>query len=122
MVQTVTQPVPVWPHAAILLKRRDERILAIADLHIGWEVALAEKGLHVPSQTKKLLKRLQQIERQRNKVKVDETLSKLRGAAESENKNLMPFVLQAVKEYATLGEICGVLREVFGEYKPSTIF
>jgi methylmalonyl-CoA mutase N-terminal domain/subunit len=46
----------------------------------------------------------------------------LRKAAEQENVNLMPLILEAVKEYATLGEICGVLREVFGEYKPPSIF
>jgi methylmalonyl-CoA mutase N-terminal domain/subunit len=75
-----------------------------------------------PKIEKKLVERLQRIKRQRNKAKVNEALSKLRAAAESEDKNLMPFVLQAVKEYVTLGEICGVLREVFGEYKPSSIF
>jgi len=75
-----------------------------------------------PEIEKKLVERLQQIKRHRSKAKVDEALRKLRVAAESEDKNLMPFMLQAVKEYATLGEICGVLREVFGEYKPSTIF
>jgi methylmalonyl-CoA mutase N-terminal domain/subunit len=75
-----------------------------------------------PEIEKKLVERLQQIKRQRNKIKVDEALSKLRKAAQSENVNLMHFVLQAVREYATLGEICGVLREVFGEYKPLTVF
>jgi methylmalonyl-CoA mutase N-terminal domain/subunit len=42
----------------------------------------------------------------------------LEEAARNENKNLMPFVIEAVKEYGTLGEICGVLRKVFGEYQP----
>jgi methylmalonyl-CoA mutase N-terminal domain/subunit len=53
---------------------------------------------------------------------VEETLNKLRMAAEREDMNLMPFILQAVKEYATLGEICSTLREMFGEYKPISIF
>ncbi len=75
-----------------------------------------------PKIEKKLVEKLQQIKRQRNKTKVNEALGKLRAAAESEDENLMPFVFQAVKEYATLGEICGVLREVFGEYKSSSIF
>jgi len=75
-----------------------------------------------PEIEKKLVERLKQIKRHRNRAKVDEALSELRVAAENENKNLMPFVLQTVKEYATLGEISGVLREVFGEYKPSAIF
>ena len=75
-----------------------------------------------PEIEKKLVQRLQQIKRERDKTKVNDALSKLRVAAEIEDKNIMPFVLEAVKEYATLGEICGVLREIFGEYKPSSIF
>jgi len=33
----------------------------------------------------------------------------------------MPFFIEAVRDYATLGEICGILREVFGEYQPVEI-
>jgi methylmalonyl-CoA mutase N-terminal domain/subunit len=69
-----------------------------------------------------LAERLRQIKRQRNRAKVEEALNELRQVAETEDKNLVPYILKAVKEYATLGEICGVLREVFGEYKPLTIF
>jgi len=75
-----------------------------------------------PEIEKKLVERLKQINRQRNQAKVKETLNKLHKAAEHEDTNLMPFILQAVKEYATLGEICDTLREVFGEYKPPSIF
>jgi methylmalonyl-CoA mutase N-terminal domain/subunit len=75
-----------------------------------------------PEIEKRLSERLQQIKKQRNPTKVGEALSKLRMAAERENENLVPFVLEAVKNYATLGEICDVLREVFGEHKPSSIF
>jgi methylmalonyl-CoA mutase N-terminal domain/subunit len=75
-----------------------------------------------PEIEKKLVERLKQMKRQRSQAKVKETLNKLRRAAEQENTNLMPFVLQAVKEYVTLGEICDTLREVFGEYKPPSIF
>jgi len=71
---------------------------------------------------KKLVERLKQIKRQRNQAKVKEALNKLHKAAEHEDTNLMSFILQAVKEYATLGEICDTLREVFGEYKPPAIF
>lgn len=65
---------------------------------------------------------LKKLKQQRDKAQVEEALGKLRRAAEHENENLMPYILQAVKAYATLGEICDTLREVFGEYKPSTIF
>jgi methylmalonyl-CoA mutase N-terminal domain/subunit len=75
-----------------------------------------------PEIEKKLVERLKQIKQQRNKTKVKEMLDKLRLAAEKENVNLMPFIIQAVKEYATIGEICDTLREVFGEYKPPSIF
>ena len=50
---------------------------------------------------------------------VEETLIRLREAALGE-ENLMEPILGAVKAYATIGEICGLLREVFGEYKPPT--
>lgn len=75
-----------------------------------------------PMVEKGLVERLKEIRNSRNQSKVSETLDRLRVAAERENESLMPFMLEAVKEYATLGEICGTLREVFGEYKPPSIF
>ncbi len=75
-----------------------------------------------PEIEKKLVERLKLVKTLRNQAKVDEALNKLRRAAEQENVNLMPFILQSVKEYVTLGEICDTLREVFGEYKPPSIF
>jgi len=75
-----------------------------------------------PEIEKKLAKRLKQVKRQRNQAKLDEALSNLREAAEHEDVNLMPLILQAVKEYATLGEICDTLRDVFSEYTPPSIF
>lgn len=75
-----------------------------------------------PESERKSAERLEYVKRERNQANVKEALSKLRRAAEDEKASLMPFVLQAVKEYATLGEICGTLREVFGEHKPSSIF
>ena len=47
---------------------------------------------------------------------VRETLSALRRAAEG-TENTMPFILDAVRAYATLGEICDALRDVFGSYQ-----
>jgi methylmalonyl-CoA mutase N-terminal domain/subunit len=75
-----------------------------------------------PAVEKALVERLRKLKLRRNQTKVKETLDKLRIAAEKENVNLMPYVLEATKAYATLGEICGTLREVFGEYKPPSIF
>jgi methylmalonyl-CoA mutase N-terminal domain/subunit len=75
-----------------------------------------------PATEKKLVEQLSHIKNQRNKTKLNEVLNRLRGAAEKENVSLMPCIIEAVKEYATLGEICGTLREVYGEYKPPSIF
>ncbi len=47
--------------SAILIKKQKTKTLVIADLHIGWEMALSEKGIHVPTQTPKLLKKLKDI-------------------------------------------------------------
>jgi len=75
-----------------------------------------------PEIEKKLVENLKKIKRQRNQSKVKKALEKVHSVAEHEDKNLTPFILQAVKEYATLGEICDTLREVFGEYRPPSIF
>ncbi|MEM2263380.1 MAG: methylmalonyl-CoA mutase family protein, partial [Candidatus Bathyarchaeia archaeon] len=75
-----------------------------------------------PEIEKALIKRLNDVKKQRNNAKVKEALDGLRKAAEKEDVNLMPFIIQAIKEYATLGEICDTLRQVFGEYKPPSIF
>lgn len=46
------------PHPAVLIKTGRTKTLVIADLHLGWEMALRDKGIHVPSQTPKLLQKL----------------------------------------------------------------
>ena len=40
--------------------------------------------------------------------------------AVDKNENLMPYIIEAVKSYATIGEICGVMRKKWGEFKAST--
>jgi len=64
--------------------------------------------------------RLASIKNRRDKVKTTEVLEALRSAAGTQ-ENLMPFLIDAVERYATIGEICGVLREVFGEYKQTAV-
>ena len=60
--------------------------------------------------------KLEQLRKKRNNDIVDKKLSELKQAASGDD-NLMPFIIESVKEYATLGEICGALRDVFGEYE-----
>ncbi|GKZ13999.1 methylmalonyl-CoA mutase family protein [Haladaptatus sp. T7] len=63
--------------------------------------------------------RLNEVREERDDGEVEETLTALREAAEG-NDNLMPYIVDAVKAYATVGEICNELRDVFGEYRPGT--
>ncbi len=63
-------------------------------------------------------KKLAEVKANRDNAKVAEELKKLEVAAADESVNLMPVILDCVRAYCSLGEICGVLRKVFGEYKP----
>ena len=62
-------------------------------------------------------KKLAEMKANRDNEAVKAALADLEKACEDENENLMPHILTAVKTYATLGEICGVMRKVFGEYE-----
>ena len=54
----------------------------------------------------------------RDAERVGESLGRIEQAARDPHAPLMPLFVDAVEAYATLGEICGVLRRVFGEYQP----
>jgi len=64
--------------------------------------------------------RLAGMRRQRDEAAVQASLGALAEAAATD-ANLMPSIIDCVGLYATLGEVCGVLRKVFGEYRPSVI-
>jgi methylmalonyl-CoA mutase N-terminal domain/subunit len=65
--------------------------------------------------------RLERLRRAREQGAVDATLARLRDAARGRD-NLMPPILEAVRAYATLGEMAGALRDVWGEHKEPTAF
>lgn len=71
-----------------------------------------------PAVRKRQIERLQALRERRDGERVQNLLTRLRDTAQGEG-NLLPIILACVESYATLGEICGVLREVFGEYKPT---
>ncbi|UCE09374.1 MAG: methylmalonyl-CoA mutase family protein [Candidatus Thorarchaeota archaeon] len=73
-----------------------------------------------PAAEAEQIKRLQDLRKKRDDSKVKKMLENLRSCAEG-SVNLMPAILESVKEYATIGEICEVLREVFEEYKAPDI-
>ncbi len=73
-----------------------------------------------PESEHEQIKQLKNLRKTRDDGKVQTTLKDLRQGAEGD-ANLVPLILEAVKVYATLGEICGVLRDVFGEYKAADL-
>jgi len=81
-----------------------EEEIKIPLLQIGEEIA------------ERQIARLHQTKKERDNEAVKEALAEVRQAAEGTD-NLMPPILKAVKAYASIGEICDVLREVFGEWK-----
>jgi methylmalonyl-CoA mutase N-terminal domain/subunit len=80
------------------------------------------KILKVPPEIeRRQLEKLKKLKSERDNVKVKSALENLKKATGG-SENTMPAILEAVSVYATLGEICNVLREVFGEYKSPNIF
>ena len=67
------------------------------------------------------IKILQHVRDQRNNGQVREKLEKLKQAAKG-TENLMPYIMDATREYASIGEVMATLKEVFGEYREDSIF
>ena len=65
------------------------------------------------------VERLKILRRERDNMAVQISLARLADAARSPDANTIPLMLECVEHYATLGEICDILRQVFGEYEPS---
>ncbi|MBU7035998.1 MAG: methylmalonyl-CoA mutase family protein, partial [Theionarchaea archaeon] len=75
-----------------------------------------------PELEKKQVRRLQKLKKERNASKVEKVLRDVEKAAENGQENMMPYFMEAVKNHATLGEVCQVLREVYGEYEEPAIY
>jgi methylmalonyl-CoA mutase N-terminal domain/subunit len=88
------------------------------------EYVAPEKPLDIlqidESVARRQTERLSKLRADRSKAGVDRRLNTLRKAAEGKD-NLMPYLFDAVKSYATVGEICDALREVFGTYEEVAI-
>ncbi|MFQ5887061.1 MAG: methylmalonyl-CoA mutase, partial [Anaerolineae bacterium] len=73
-----------------------------------------------PEGERRQRERLARVRRERDNEELRRRLEALREAAKG-SENLMPYILDAARAYGTLGEICGVLREVFGEYREPVV-
>ena len=68
------------------------------------------------------LRRLADVKRSREERRVADALRAIEAVAGDLHHNRMPLIEEAVRARATVGEICDVLRSVWGEYRPSTVF
>jgi len=97
---------------------KGERIIVGVNLFQQEEPPLQDVLRISPEVEKYQVGKLKKVKAERNDDRVSQTLKRLENAAKG-TENLVPLILDSVKAYATLGEISGTLRKVFGEYRES---
>ena len=98
---------------------KDKTIVGVNDFTMDHEqISLLEIDDEV---AKHQIERLKNLRNSRNSTRVQDYLAALKKAAADE-LNLMPFILDCVKSYATLGEIMDTLKDVYGEYQEPILF
>ena len=98
-----------------------ERVIVGVNRYIEDEEARVEIHRHPEEVAGQQTAALQALRAERDAERAGRALDELRRAAAGD-ANLMRALIEAVKAYATVGEICGVLREVFGEYRPVPVY
>ena len=99
----------------------EETVVVGVNKYVSDEEGLAEL-LKINEKTEaEQVSRLKEVRRVRDNRKVARTLDDLRLACKSD-RNVMPYVIEAIREYATKQEVCDVYREVFGEYRDPGFF
>jgi len=104
----------------LAVERGEEIIVGVNKFQIQEDARIGEILKVDPELEKKQKERLKKLKERRDNEKVRKLLNKIKEVA-STDENLFPYVLEAVKAYATVGEISNALREVFGEYTETVI-
>jgi methylmalonyl-CoA mutase, N-terminal domain len=104
------------------VERREKTIVGVNDQPEGGAASeVAVPTLYIDeSAAERQLRKLEQLRASRDAGRVHRSLDALRDAARS-TANVMPPILEAVRAYATVGEMCDALREVWGEYEETAI-
>jgi len=100
---------------------KKERIVVGVNQYVDEEELPIEILKVDPALEEKQKLKLKKLRSSRNGTEVNKALKKVRQAAEK-NENLVPSLTDAVRVYATLGELCDILREVYGEYTARSSF
>ncbi len=104
-------------------KEVDEGRRVIVGVNKFVDDSVAEPKIHRidPEIERRQVERLANLKATRDKSGVEQGLSRL-GTAASGDENLVPFIIESVKAYGTLGDVSNVFREVFGIYQPKITF
>jgi methylmalonyl-CoA mutase N-terminal domain/subunit len=100
---------------------KKEKVMVGVNKYVTDEVLPIETLKVDPLLEETQIEKLNRVKEKRNQVRAKDSLKRLEEAA-SGNKNVMPFLIDAVKEHATLQECCDVFRKVFGTYRDPGIF
>jgi methylmalonyl-CoA mutase N-terminal domain/subunit len=104
------------------IESKDMVVVGVNKFQAKEKDAVVRKLLRVDASVEqRQVEKLKKLRSERDNVAVKERLESVRKGARDENSNLMPLILDAVRVYATEGEICGVLREEFGEYTENIV-
>lgn len=101
------------------IERQDRIVVGVNRFVVEEESALRRLKVD-PAVGEQQAGRLAALRERRDGERAAALLARLQETAEGD-ENLMPIILECVEAYVTLGEICGALREVFGEYRPSAV-
>ena len=104
----------------LAIDKGEEVIVGVNKFQMEEDVKKREILKVDPELEKKQVERLKKLKERRDNEKVRKSLQKIKEVASSQ-ENLFPYVLEAVKVYATVGEISNALRDVFGEYTETVI-
>ncbi len=103
------------------IEARKEHVVGV-NIHVDEEGELPFEAFTLDADlAERQIKRTQAVRRNRSSAEVGRSLKEIREAAESGN-NVMPAVVRAIRAQATVGEMCDVLREVYGGYRAPVIF
>ncbi|MBY8986964.1 MAG: methylmalonyl-CoA mutase, partial [Candidatus Lokiarchaeota archaeon] len=102
------------------IENRDRTIVAVNQFEQGGQYSIPLLKIDEEVANEQMAK-LNKLKEKRNNEKVKEILENLKEAANG-NENVMPFIMDAVREYASIGEIMNSLKEIFGTYHEDSIF
>jgi methylmalonyl-CoA mutase N-terminal domain/subunit len=98
------------------IERKEKIIVGVNDFVLEGEPPI-DILLIDDSVSDRQIAQVRQLRESRDNVKVQQSLAALRKAATAGDANMMPYILDSVRAYATLGEICDELRAVYGVYE-----